>query len=506
MQIKSDTLFQHKMIDLRVIHKRLSSRNQSRTLIPILIPMFLIISSSVYPAILSSMENKEAQIISKVMAELEQQKDNVISNRYQALMEVTNSNEITPSSPTPIDPPPLASPSIPNQVDATPMAIQQEQQQEGDNKMVANVINPGEQVHTVWSDQSSGNFDIFYKRDGSDYDPTIENLSNNIGNSLEPAIAVSGSNVHIVWSDTTSGNPDILYKRSITSGAFFGSIINLSANTGTSGSPQIAVSGNNVHIVWHDSTPGDFDIIYRRSTDGGASFEPEKNLSSNSEQSAFPDIAISGSSVHVVWRDFTPGNPDILYRRSTDNGNSFPNIIKNISGNAGFSDLPSIASSGNNIHVVWFDNTGLSADDILYRRSLDNGSTFPNVIKNLSGTLGSSFNPSIVASDNIIHVVWSDNTLGSFDIKYRRSLDNGSTFPNVIKNISSNLEVFESSSSPEITTSGSNVYVVWQNIPGEGDSEIGYRTSANNGNTFPADLTNLSANDGDSFTPQIAVS
>ena len=49
-----------------------------------------------------------------------------------------------------------------------------------------------------------------------------------------------------------------------------------------SASPAIAVSGNNVHVVWDDNTPGNFDILYKRSTDGGASFtEPIKNLSGN---------------------------------------------------------------------------------------------------------------------------------------------------------------------------------------------------------------------------------
>ena len=40
----------------------------------------------------------------------------------------------------------------------------------------------------------------------------IKNLSNNAGNSFFPAIAVSGNNVHVVWEDNTPGNTDILYK------------------------------------------------------------------------------------------------------------------------------------------------------------------------------------------------------------------------------------------------------------------------------------------------------
>jgi hypothetical protein len=51
--------------------------------------------------------------------------------------------------------------------------------------------------------------------------------------------------------------------------------------------------------------------------------------------------------VHIVWEDETPGNRDILYRRSLDSGATFPNIIKNLSGNSGLSAFPTLAVSGN---------------------------------------------------------------------------------------------------------------------------------------------------------------
>ena len=106
---------------------------------------------------------------------------------------------------------------------------------------------------------------IFYKRDGADYDPTTINVSNSAGSSFKTALAVSGNNVHIVWDDLTPGNFDILYSRSFDGGATFSPMINLSDNAGTSNRPAIAVSGNNVHVVWEDKTPGNSDIFYRRS-------------------------------------------------------------------------------------------------------------------------------------------------------------------------------------------------------------------------------------------------
>ena len=193
----------------------------------------------------------------------------------------------------------------------------------------------------------------------------------------------------------------------------------------------------------------------------------------------------------MVWEDFTPGNFDILYRRSLNGGTTFPNIIKNLSDNAGGSQSPAIAASGNNVHVVWHDNT-LGNFDILYRKSLDGGTTFPNIIKNLSSNLGSSFNPAITVSGNNVHVVWADDTPGTFDIFYRRSPDNGSSFVEPTKNLSG---TSDDSDFTNIAVSGNNVYVVWREFT-PGNEEILYRTSANNGATFPSILTNLSANAG----------
>ena len=454
-----------------------------------------------YPAIMSSSENKDMQIISKVMAE--HQKDDVISSRYQAHMQMigssSGSSAITPSSPTPIEPT-ISSTTEEKSSDSPSTTVQQQQQDDG---MDITSISSGRAVHTVWHDDTPGNFDIFYKRDGADFDPTTINLSNNAGSSVNPAIAVSGNNVHIAWSDFSFGNFDIFYRRSFDGGATFGPIINLSDNAGSSGRPAIAIFGNNVHVVWQDDTAGNTDILYRKSADGGASFTgPIKNLSGNAGVSIAPAMAASGNNVHVVWEDNTPGNSDILYRRSIDGGSTFPNIIKNLSSNAGFSFNPAIAVSGNNVHVVWQDVTGETEFDILYRRSLDGGNTFPNIIKNLSGTDGASGDPAIAVSGDNVHVVWDDNTPGNSDILYRRSIDGGSTFPNIIKNLSSNAG---SSADPAVALSGNSVYVVWRDLT-PGNADILYRTSSDNGDTFPSLLTNLSVNAGSSTSTSIAAS
>ena len=145
-----------------------------------------------YPAIMSSIENKEMQIVSKVMAQLKGS-DNVGASRYQSHMQILSSHITTPSSPTPPLDPTFSSTSSSKESSNIPTTIVQQQDQ-GEDKMGITSISSGKAVHTIWGDNTPGNDDIFYKRAGADYDPTTINLSNNAGVSSSPAIAVSGNN------------------------------------------------------------------------------------------------------------------------------------------------------------------------------------------------------------------------------------------------------------------------------------------------------------------------
>ena len=99
----------------------------------------------------------------------------------------------------------------------------------------------------------------------------------------------------------STGDGDIYFRTSTDGGATFSSTtINLSNSAGSSVDPKIAtVSGNNVYVVWSNFiTPGNFDILFKKSTDGGASFSDTPiNLSNNTRSSSTPEIAAVASSV-----------------------------------------------------------------------------------------------------------------------------------------------------------------------------------------------------------------
>ena len=220
------------------------------------------------------------------------------------------------------------------------------------------------------------------------------NLSNNTGGSSNPQIAASGNNVYVTWHDDTpaGSNGDIFFASSNNNGVSFGTPINLSNNTGNSSNPQIAISGNNVYVTWFDDTPGNRDIFFAVSNNNGISFGTPINLSNNTGDSFGPQIAAIGNNVYVTWEDDTPGNSDIFFAVSNNNGTSFGTPI-NLSNNTGGSFIPQIATSGNNVYVTWQDDTP-GNDDIFV---ITNAQPFGIPI-NISNNPGTSQNPQIAAS------------------------------------------------------------------------------------------------------------
>ena len=140
--------------------------------------------------------------------------------------------------------------------------------------------------------------------------------------------------MYTVWQDNVISkdpiNYDIFMRKSNDEGATYSDVVNLSNNTGFSEHPQIAVSGNNMYVVWIDNTSGNREIYFVRSTDGGATYDNIINLSRDTKDSHNQEIAAFGDKVYVVWTD----SSKILFKASTDRGATF-NDLQIISNDVG---------------------------------------------------------------------------------------------------------------------------------------------------------------------------
>jgi hypothetical protein len=110
---------------------------------------------------------------------------------------------------------------------------------------------------------------------------------------------------------------------------------------------------------------------------GVISFRDTDNLSSNSGSSVDPAIAASGDNVYVAWSDKTPGNAEIIFRASTDRGETFTAKSKGrLSNTDSASITPRVASNGDSVYVVWVERGGSAKTDIYLRASHNSGASF----------------------------------------------------------------------------------------------------------------------------------
>src|SRR6476659_1098571 len=95
-------------------------------------------------------------------------------------------------------------------------------------------------------------------------------------------IATSGDNVYIAWWTNKTGNNEVMFRASTDNGATFGDKINLSNSTkAESQDAHIDASGDRVFVTWWDRNATSEEPLLRTSTDKGATFGPVMKLSTN---------------------------------------------------------------------------------------------------------------------------------------------------------------------------------------------------------------------------------
>ena len=281
-------------------------------------------------------------------------------------------------------------------------------------------------------------------------------LTWNSGTSSETAVATdSANNIHVVWHDNTAGNYEIHYKRS-TDGGVSWTTKRLTWNSGRSRLASIAVdSKDHIHVVWEDDTPGNSEIYHKKSTDWGSTWTT-KRLTWTSGYSRSPTVAAdSNNYIYVVWPDNTTGASRLYFKKSTNGGLSW--TTKRLTWNPGSSYESSIiADSAGNLHVVC-EHYNLAPPEIYYKKSTDGGETWTT--KRLTWTLGGSHYPLIAAdSSNHLHAVWMDYPAGNNEIFLGRSTDGGTTW--TIKRLTWNSGW---SSYPCVTADmNDHIHVFWQ--------------------------------------------
>ncbi len=308
------------------------------------------------------------------------------------------------------------------------------------------------------------------------------------------ALVSKNESIYVVWVQDAV---DLIYRKSNDGGRTWNQNKTLTSSPDLVRLPDISLYHDNIHLVWNDYE-GWNGVYYRNSTDGGETWNPTKRISSDGVNAGGPYIFVNISNAHIIWMDQRDGaDGEIYYRRSLDGGITFDNgqgvdEDRRIT----FSPAPitSINMDGeeSNISVVWGDER--DGDwEIYWMITKDNGFTWedglgtPDVGRKLTDSSNDSTQPAVAVNGSQIHIIWLDESWPGpeYRLFYRNSTDNGATW-NTPQLLTGPTPGI---ASPSIDVEGDNVYVVWDDRQDDGDHhEVYYKCSNDSGISWSADL------------------
>ena len=113
-----------------------------------------------------------------------------------------------------------------------------------------------------------------------------------------------------------------------------------------------------------------YNVMIKRSSDGGITFSKPINLSnSTNADSINPQLASTANELFVVWQGNFKGQFDIFLSKSSDGGITFSKPI-NLSNSTNSDSInPQLASTANELFVVWQED--LSENNQIYFTKVD---------------------------------------------------------------------------------------------------------------------------------------
>ncbi len=217
----------------------------------------------------------------------------------------------------------------------------------------------------------------------------------------------------LVWWSDCSGNRDLWYKTTSDGGATWSADVQLTTNTGGNYLPAITQAADgSLWLVWTSDRSGNEAIWYKTSSDGGATWSADTRLTGPEWAYAPSVVQAADGKVWVVWFSDRSGYAAIWYKTSEDGGVTWSADTQFTYSGATF---PFIAKGADGkLWLVW--------GGLTYRFSSDGGTTWSPDVE-IPGSSGGD--PSLVVADD--GTVWLASSRDD-DIWYHTSNDGGTTW------------------------------------------------------------------------------
>jgi hypothetical protein len=285
-------------------------------------------------------------------------------------------------------------------------------------------VDTADNIHLVWQNTPPGDGELYYKKSmngGATWTPN-QRITWTSASSESPSLSVDSlGNIHVVWEEYTPAETEVYYKKSTDGGLTWTAGQRLSWTPGYSRCAKIASHwSGGLYVVWGVNNNGNDEVYFRKGTIGGPTWSTGQKVTWTPGNSSLPALAVDFSgNLHLAWIDDTPGNLEVYYQKSTNDGVSW-SAAQRVTWTPGYSNCPSLAvDTAGNPYVVWEDDAP-GKEEIYYRRSTDGGVSW-STWQRLTWNSGYSYGPAVALDPSgCPHVLWWDDTPGNFEIHYKR--------------------------------------------------------------------------------------
>ena len=242
--------------------------------------------------------------------------------------------------------------------------------------------------------------------------------------------------IWFVWESDRTVNFDIWYKYSSDGGATWSANTQLTTDTANDHSPSIIqTSDGRIWVVFYSWRTGIPDLHYMTSSDGGANWSTATPLTTDPEFDMSPSIVqLSDETIFVVWQSdrikvWDPdagwiGQDDIYYKTSSDDGATWSDDIR-LTTDLKDDCQPSVTQTADGRIWIAFVSSRLDSRDIYYTTSSDGGATW-SAETPLTTYSGDNWAPSITqTADGKIWVMFHSQRNGNWDIYYKTTSNGG---------------------------------------------------------------------------------
>jgi len=342
-----------------------------------------------------------------------------------------------------------------------------------------------------------------------------QRLTWNTGNSSGPHMAVTtGNALHILWHDYTFYKSEILYKKSTDRGDTWQTITRLTWDPDYSRPCDISGLNNNIYTVWSGQPSGTYEVMYKRGNVLASTWDALKRVTWNSGDSYNPSIFVSSKTVestqyilvHIVWDDDTSGNNEICYKKGTYTltkpiGTFGWSPQKRLTWNSGNSSRPVVAVDSNQTVHVVWRDNSAGNQEIYYKKSTDEGSSW-SALTRLTWTSDTSYALDMtIDSADVIHITWYDGPSGNSSPYHKKSTDGGTTWTSPTRIMWNTASAGATSIAAD---SSNNLHVLYVDNH-TGTDEIYYKKSTNGGLNWSVPERLTWNTPGQNFSPNIIV-